>query len=55
MLRRSVFDAAGGWPGTFFYAHEGIELAWRVWDQDMRTEYHGDLRLASSRRPPHPP
>lgn len=46
VLRRDVFDATGGWPGTFFYAHEGIELAWRVWDQGMRTEYHGDLRAA---------
>ena len=46
VLPRSTFDATGGWPDEFFYAHEGIELAWRVWDQGMRTEYHGDLRAA---------
>lgn len=46
VLRRSTFDAAGGWPGSFFYAHEGIELAWRVWDQGMKTEHHADLRAA---------
>jgi GT2 family glycosyltransferase len=32
VVRRSVFERAGGWPSPFFYAHEGIELAWRVWD-----------------------
>lgn len=31
----------------YFYAHEGIELAWRVcWDQEKRVEYpRGDLRI----------
>ena len=32
-VRRDAFEAAGGWPGHFFYGHEGIELIWRVWDQ----------------------
>ncbi len=45
VLPRSVFDGTGGWPEIFFYAHEGIELAWRVWDQGRRVEYHGDLRV----------
>jgi len=43
LLPRRVFDATGGWAGPFFYAHEGIELAWRVWDQGLRTWYAGDL------------
>lgn len=43
LLPRLVFDAAGGWAEPFFYAHEGIELAWRVWDQGLRTWYAGDL------------
>jgi GT2 family glycosyltransferase len=42
-LRRSVFDAVGGWPAEFFYAHEGIELAWRVWDDGATVHYAGDL------------
>jgi len=43
-LRREVFDAThGGWPGEFFYAHEGIELAWRVWDAGYRVRYDGDI------------
>jgi GT2 family glycosyltransferase len=43
LIRRDVFDAAGGWADGFFYAHEGIELAWRVWDQGQRAWYAGDL------------
>ncbi|WP_309617836.1 glycosyltransferase [Salinibacterium sp.] len=43
LLPRSVFDATGGWADPFFYAHEGIELAWRVWDQGLRVLYAGDL------------
>jgi len=43
LLPRPVFDATGGWADPFFYAHEGIELAWRVWDQGKRTWYAGDL------------
>ena len=30
--RAASSSATGGWPAEFFYAHEGIELAWRVWD-----------------------
>jgi GT2 family glycosyltransferase len=43
LLPREVFDATGGWAAPFFYAHEGIELAWRVWDQGLRTWYAGEL------------
>ena len=43
LLPRVVFDRTGGWAGPFFYAHEGIELAWRVWDQGLVAWYAGDL------------
>ena len=43
LLPRRVFDATSGWAEPFFYAHEGIELAWRVWDQGLRVWYAGDL------------
>jgi GT2 family glycosyltransferase len=43
VLPREVFERAGGWAAEFFYAHEGIELAWRVWDQGLRAWYAGDL------------
>ena len=42
-LRRKVFDTTHGWPAEFFYAHEGIELAWRVWDAGYRVRYDGDI------------
>ena len=43
VVRRAAFEAAGGWPAPFFYAHEGIELAWRVWDAGFTVWYCGDL------------
>jgi GT2 family glycosyltransferase len=43
LLPREVFDACEGWGEPYFYAHEGIELAWRVWGQGKRVWYAGDL------------
>jgi GT2 family glycosyltransferase len=43
LIRRTAFNTAGGWPGSFFYGHEGIELAWRFVDQGCRIRYDGDL------------
>lgn len=43
VIPRDVFVATGGWADPFFYAHEGIELAWRVWDEGRCTWYAGDL------------
>ena len=42
-LPRAVFERVGGWPAAFFYAHEGIDLAWRVLDAGLRVRYAGDL------------
>lgn len=42
-MRRAVFDAVDGWPDEFFYAHEGIDLVWRVWDAGYLPWYAGDL------------
>jgi GT2 family glycosyltransferase len=42
-MRRPVFEATQGWPDQFWYAHEGIELAWRVWEAGYRVRYEGDL------------
>ena len=42
-LRSEVFERAGGWADEFFYAHEGIDLAWRVWDDDAVAWYAGDI------------
>jgi GT2 family glycosyltransferase len=57
-VRRTAFDAAGGWAGAFRYGHEGIELAWRVIDAGGRVHYAAELAVrnppaAPFRRPEH--
>jgi GT2 family glycosyltransferase len=42
-IRREAFERAGGWPGHFFYGHEGIELMWRVWDLGYVGWYAPDI------------
>jgi GT2 family glycosyltransferase len=43
VIRRHLFEQAGGWPGHFWYGHEGVELAWRVWDAGFTTWYAPDV------------
>ncbi|MGH3329643.1 MAG: glycosyltransferase family 2 protein, partial [Streptomycetales bacterium] len=43
VARRSALERTGGWPEGFFYAHEGIDLAWRMIAAGYRVEYRGDL------------
>lgn len=43
VIRRALFEQAGGWPGHFWYGHEGIELAWRVWDAGSTAWYAPDV------------
>jgi GT2 family glycosyltransferase len=45
ILRRAAFEAAGGLPEEFFYAHEETSLAWRMLDLGYRLAYAGDLVL----------
>ncbi|WP_019136642.1 glycosyltransferase family 2 protein [Cellulomonas massiliensis] len=52
MVRRDAFERAGGWAGEFFYAHEGIELAWRVWDQGLEVWHMGDVEMQHPRTDP---
>jgi GT2 family glycosyltransferase len=49
-MRRSAFDAAGGWPAEFWAVHEGVDLAWRVLDAGFDVRYAGDLAVL---HPPH--
>jgi GT2 family glycosyltransferase len=44
-IRRRLFEQVGGWPALFFYAHEGIELCWRVWDAGAVPWYAGDIEV----------
>lgn len=43
VIRRDCFAEVGGWPGQFFYAHEGIEVAWRAVDAGWRISYAADI------------
>ncbi len=42
-IPRAVFERVGGWPDGFRFAHEGIDLAWRVLDTGKRVVYAGDI------------
>jgi GT2 family glycosyltransferase len=42
-IPRAVFEQVGGWPDAFRFAHEGIDLAWRVMDAGRRVAYAGDI------------
>lgn len=42
-VRRRAFDEVGGWPGHFWYGHEGIDLAFRLVDAGWRLVYRPDV------------
>jgi GT2 family glycosyltransferase len=44
-IRRSAFDMVGGWPGQFWYGHEGIDLAYRLVDAGWRLVYRPDVEV----------
>lgn len=44
-IERSLFESIGGWPACFFYAHEGIELVWRVLDRGKIPWYAADISV----------
>ena len=44
-LRPEIFERAGGWADEFFYAHEGIDLTWRVWNTGAVAWYAGDIEV----------
>lgn len=44
-IRSRLFNEIGGWPANFFYAHEGIELVWRVLDRGALPWYAADITV----------
>ncbi|EWT01148.1 glycosyl transferase [Intrasporangium oryzae NRRL B-24470] len=42
-MRRSAFEEVGGWPGHFWYGHEGIDIAYRLLDAGWRLRYRPDV------------
>ena len=45
IIRRQLFDDIGGWPSNFFYAHEGIELVWQVYNHGFLAWYAADITV----------
>jgi GT2 family glycosyltransferase len=43
VVRRRVFEELDGWHAPYFRFHEGIDLAWRMWDAGYRVWYAGDV------------
>jgi GT2 family glycosyltransferase len=43
VIRRKAFEEVGGWPGIFFYGHEGIDLAWRLCDAGWKIRYEPSI------------
>jgi GT2 family glycosyltransferase len=43
--RRSAWNAAGGLPELFFFAHEETDLAWRLIDRGWTIEYDAAARV----------
>jgi GT2 family glycosyltransferase len=44
-IPRALFEQVGGWPEEFRFAHEGVDLAWRVMDAGRRVRYAGDIAV----------
>lgn len=51
-IRRTVFQRAGTYEGSFFFGHEGTDLAWRALDAGFRIRYEGDLVVHHPAEPP---
>ena len=45
LIRRELFESIGGWPSNFFYAHEGIELVWQVYNEGFIAWYAADVTV----------
>jgi GT2 family glycosyltransferase len=43
VIRRTAFQRVGGWPDSFFYLHEGLDLSWRLLDAGYRIWYAADV------------
>jgi GT2 family glycosyltransferase len=45
-IRRSAYLEAGGLPDAFFFAHEEIDLSWRLIDRGYRLEYDAAAQVS---------
>lgn len=52
LLPRKTLEQAGGWADDFFYAHEGMDLCWRIWDGGQHPWYAADVVTHHSAKSP---
>ena len=52
LVRSQAYADSGGWAAEYFYAHEGVELAWRTWDAGWSVRYAGDVVVWHDAEPP---
>lgn len=50
-IRRSAYDEAGGYWADLFYAHEELDLSWRLHDRGHRVDYRPDIVVRHPRTP----
>lgn len=52
VYRRTAWDEVGGFPANFFYAHEGVDLCWRLRDRGWDIWFDADLIVHHPALPP---
>lgn len=50
-IRREAYERAGGYWGDLFYAHEELDLAWRMHDLGYKVRYLADVQVAHPATP----
>ncbi len=50
-IRRSAYEAAGGYWSELFYAHEELDLSWRLHDHGFGVLYAPDIAVRHPRTP----
>ncbi|MFD3470659.1 glycosyltransferase family 2 protein [Streptomyces sp. NPDC058682] len=45
LIRRDTFDAVGGWEDQLFLYHEGLDLAWRLYEAGWSGWYAASIRM----------
>jgi GT2 family glycosyltransferase len=43
VVRRAAFDGVGGFAAAFRHGHEGLDLAWRLWNAGWEVRYAAEL------------
>lgn len=52
LMSRDTYLRTGGWADDFFYAHEGMDICWRIWDGGQVNWYAADITTRHSATSP---